>query len=349
MNHAESCATCGSFWLELQAAQKLSLSLQQAETSSNFREGLWDRINAGEGTPSAVFQEQVPLWSKVRYALTGAAAAAALLIGVTFLTKDNAVTPNITDVANSNNGGASSDGTANDLTPSGTMTGDLASNGEHGTLEPRRSHQPQNQSQNSYQYPQPPLMAAATPLSTQVLAVETARQFEQRYASAAIGLRMMQNPENNRASYITQVVNSAREMRDFGELLMELRESQGLSFLDASIDADLQYAVSMLEKVGALSTPSEQMVKVIIEPVLTKSGRLAHVSRSISLRPTTDIHTELSYLRRFTLMRPDVFSKLFVVLGRPDQMRPSTVFLLESDCDTGWVAPRSQIQRLKIK
>lgn len=335
MSHAESCATCGSFWLELQAAQELTLSLQETEISPNFREGLWGRINAGEGTPSAVFQEQVPLWSKVRYALTGAAAAAALLIGVTFLTKDKVVTPNTTDVA-SNDSGA----TSNDSAPDGAMTADLASINGHGTLESRR---------RQYQITQPPLMAAAKPLSTQVLAVETARQLEERYASAAVGLRMMQNPESNRSAWVTQVVNSAREMRDFGELLIDLRDRQGLVFTDASIDADLQFAVAMLKKVSAKSTPSEQLIELVIEPVLTKSGRLAHVSRSIRFKPTTNIHTERSYLQSVNTMRPEVFRKLFVVLGTPDQMRPSTIFLLQGDCELGWVAPISEIKRLKIK
>jgi hypothetical protein len=258
-----------------------------------------------------------------------------LLIGVTFLTKDKVVTPNTTDVA-SNDSGA----TSNDSAPDGAMTADLASINGHGTLESRR---------RQYQITQPPLMAAAKPLSTQVLAVETARQLEERYASAAVGLRMMQNPESNRAAWVTQVVNSAREMRDFGELLIDLRDRQGLVFTDASIDADLQFAVAMLKNVSAKSTPSEQLIELVIEPVLTKSGRLAHVSRSIRFKPTTNIHTERSYLQSVNTMRPEVFRKLFVVLGTPDQMRPSTIFLLQGDCELGWVAPISEIKRLKIK
>jgi hypothetical protein len=340
ISHSESCATCGSFWLELQAAQKLTMSLQETEVGSNFRDGLWGRINAGEGTPSAVFQEQVPLWSKVRYALTGAAAAAALLIGVTFLTKDEVVTSSTTDLASIDNDANSNNGTLHDLAPDGAMTVNLASADGQSTLEPRR---------RQYQIIQPPLMAAAKPLSTQVLAVETARQLEERYATAAVGLRMMQQPESNRAAWVTQVVDSAREMRDFGELLIDLRDRQGLVFTDASIDADLQFAVAMLEKVSTKSTPNEQMVKLIIEPVLTKSGRLAHVSRAIRFKPTTNIHTEHSYLQSVNTMRPEVFRKLFVVLGTPNQMRPKTIFLLQGDCELDWVAPISEIKRLKIK
>ena len=340
MSHAESCATCGSFWLELQAAQKLLVTRQEGEVSSSFREGLWDRINAGEGTPSAVFQEQVPLWSKVRYTLTGAAAAAALLISVTLLTEDRNAPPATTDRVSIGNDDNSVNDTANNAPTNGAVSVELASVSDQGTFEPR---------QRQYQITQPPFMAAAKPLSTQVLAVETARQLEERYATAAVGLRMMQQPESNRAAWVTQVVDSAREMRDFGELLIDLRDRQGLVFTDASIGADLQFAVAMLKKVSARSTPNEQMVELIIEPVLTKSGRLAEVSRAIRFKPTTDIHTERSYLQSVNTMRPEVFRKLFVVLGKPDQMRPKTLFLLQGDCELDWVAPISEIQRLKVK
>lgn len=342
MNHAESCATCGSFWLELQAAQELSLSLQQAEISPNFRKGLWDRINAGEGTPSAVFQEQVPLWSKVRYTLSGAAAAAALLIGVTLLMKDEAVTPTTTDLAANNNGdysnGDSSNGWApNEPLTTEPMTADLASTGGFGSFEPRR------------QLRLPPEMEVARRLSTEVLAVETAHQLEERLASAALGMRMMNNPASNRASAIALVINSAHEMRDFIEVLIDLRDRQGLTFTDAGIDADLQFAVTMLENVGAMEAPRELTVEKFIEPVLTRSGRLANVSRSIRTKPTTNIHIERSYLLRINTMRPEVFRKLFRVVEMPNQMRQGTVFLLQDDCGMGWVAPMSEIKRLNIK
>ena len=340
MNHAESCATCGSFWLELQAAQELTLSLSETEVSSNFREGLWDRINAGEGTPSAVFQEEVPLWSKVRYALTGAAAAAALLIGVTFLTKDDVATPNTNNVANANTQNTDASDPKADrsdiIVPVGPIGADLASNGgasrsTHGTLQPRQRRQPN-------------LLAAARPLSTQLVARETARQLEQRYASAAVGLRMMQSPKFNRASAISQVINNAREMHELGELLMEMSDNQGVSFQDG-VSAELQYAVSMLGNVRAMRVPNEQMVDMFIKPVLSKSGRLANVSDSLHLKAETDVRTERNVLQRINTERPDVFRKLFIVLQAPTQMRTSTVFLLEDECETFWVAPKSEFNK----
>ena len=61
LQHAESCSECGAFWTELQAAQQLTLQLHQPRVSPGFRDQLWERIRAGEGTPEAVFHEPVPL------------------------------------------------------------------------------------------------------------------------------------------------------------------------------------------------------------------------------------------------------------------------------------------------
>jgi len=346
MNHAESCATCGSFWLELQAAQRLTLSLREAEVSHNFRDGLWTRIHTGEGTPSAVFTEQVPLWSKVRYTLTGAAAAAALLIGVSFLTKDEplsdstinkhatnvaAVDQNIVDqnIVDQNTG----DGTEAELLANSNVQPSQL----HGTLETRQSNQYRG---NQYQLASPPLMSSAKRLSMEVVAVETARQLEERYATATFGMRMMQIP-GNRESAINKVLESAHEMRDFGELLLDLRDRQHLFFTDAGIDADLQFAVKMLTLAGTIAAPTAQTIETFVAPVLS-SGRLAHVSGAISLKPSNDRQEQMD-LWRVNTMRPELMAKMFITLSNPEQMRPGTVFLLEGDCDVGWVAPISEI------
>src|SRR5262249_32247088 len=61
------------------------LRLARQPVSRDFRESLFERIGAGEGTPPAVFQETVPLPTKIRYVLTGAAAAALVLVGATLM------------------------------------------------------------------------------------------------------------------------------------------------------------------------------------------------------------------------------------------------------------------------
>src|SRR5688572_9620068 len=85
MQHVEQCRDCSDFWNELQAAQQLILQLPREHVGSGFRDQLFERIRAGEGTPDAVFREPVPLWAKVRYAFTGAAAAAVLLAAALWL------------------------------------------------------------------------------------------------------------------------------------------------------------------------------------------------------------------------------------------------------------------------
>src|SRR5688572_23870014 len=89
MQHASECTDCGTFWAELQAAQRLTLQLRRPRVGPDFREALWVRIQAGEGTPDAVFHEPVPLVVKLRYALTGAAAAAAALLCAMWLAPED--------------------------------------------------------------------------------------------------------------------------------------------------------------------------------------------------------------------------------------------------------------------
>ncbi len=338
MSHAESCPSCGQFWLDLQAAQELTLNLKNTEASCNFRDGLWQRIHAGEGTPSAVFDEQVPLWNKVRYALTGAAAAAALLIGTTFLTKEQDETNNafrrtasVSDV----------DQNSGSIDQSQPQPANLVSNGPslrgtrlQGTMQPRRAVQPS-------------LMQSAKQLDMEVLAVEAARQLEERFATAALGIRMMDKGESNRDVAIAQILESAQEMRGFGEVLVDLREHETLYFIDASIDAELDYAVKMLTRASEDQMPGAQTIESFVAPVL-KSGGLANVSRAITLKPTNQ-RQQQQVIFRVNSMRPEVFSKLFVILGKPEQRHPSAAFILDGDCDIFWVAPRSEIQRNSLR
>jgi hypothetical protein len=80
LEHLAECAACTALSDDLQRAQDLALSLPAQRVADGFRTGLWDRIRAGEGTPEAVFQEAVSLWTKARYVASGAAAAAVLLL-----------------------------------------------------------------------------------------------------------------------------------------------------------------------------------------------------------------------------------------------------------------------------
>lgn len=67
-------------WGEFQEARELVLRMPVRPVSPDFHTRLWERIKAGEGTPPAVFAEPMALATKARYVLTGAAAAALLLV-----------------------------------------------------------------------------------------------------------------------------------------------------------------------------------------------------------------------------------------------------------------------------
>ncbi len=82
MGHVASCSGCARFWEELKAAQGLVLRLPQAKVGSRFRDDVWRRIQSGEGAPDAIAQEPVPVFTKVRYGLLGAAAAAVFILAV---------------------------------------------------------------------------------------------------------------------------------------------------------------------------------------------------------------------------------------------------------------------------
>lgn len=79
-DHLARCARCQDIDQELNAARALALSLPVQRVSDGFREELWQRIRAGEGTPEAVFREPIPVATKVRYFATGAAAAGLLIL-----------------------------------------------------------------------------------------------------------------------------------------------------------------------------------------------------------------------------------------------------------------------------
>lgn len=93
-DHLDECAACRQIDDELNAARELALSLPTQSVSAGFREELWERIRAGEGTPEAVFREPVPLATKVRYFATGAAAAGLLIAAtVSFFRPAGETTP----------------------------------------------------------------------------------------------------------------------------------------------------------------------------------------------------------------------------------------------------------------
>ena len=341
--HAESCQTCGAFWRDLQAAQKLTQSLRSNAVSAGFREQLWERIQAGEGTPDAVFLEPVRTWTKVRYALTGAAAAAAMLVSVSTLQSDRAARPATTETAAATP--RDGDDVQARITPAATAAHPTAA---HPTDFLRDRATPTNYPQSAY--PQNALLSNARPLTLQLLAREAASQLEQHYQEAAIGMRMMRDPGHNRTAAAQKVIQNAEEVRDFGELLIDLRQRNRLVFTDDEVDRDLNFAVEWLDRVPELSEHSLEVMETYYGPALSKR-RLGNVKDHIGLRIATDPAHELHELMELNNRRPEVFPKMFIVFGDLSEVQgsitnpSSNIVLVDDACRPNWVAPRSEVTR----
>ena len=69
-----------------------------------------------------------------------------------------------------------------------------------------------------------------------------------------------------------------------------------------------------------------------------------------------DRDEELEDLLRLNTQRPDVFPKLFVMVGNPTEpestfrvLPPGATFFMEDICGPSWVAPRSEVHRGQIR
>lgn len=329
MQHAEACPSCGTFWNELQAAQQLTLSLRGVSVSRDFRDGLWERIQAGEGSPQAVFGESIPLASKLRYTVGGAAAAAMLLLGATFL-------------FGSGIPGAGEGIATNRQTATTEIDDRDATTRRPDRLVPRSTPRATLASTNM-----PTMPLTARPLTFDVLAVETARQLEESYVDASIALRMLHDRDVDRQQVAVRVLDDAREVHQFGELLVELCDRERVSFRDTRLDADLRFAVEMLRQAVRTRNDAASVVETLVEPVLTRV-KLSRVANEIRCAPS-DLQTETEDLMRINTMRPEVFPKLFVVLGHGnsmfDRIAPHIAFTLTGECGPSWVTPRSEMRR----
>jgi hypothetical protein len=337
LEHVDSCAACGRFWSELQRAQQLVLRLPKQRVGPAFQEQLWERIRAGEGTPEAVFHEPVPLWTKARYALSGAAAAAAVLAGVLWLRHDER-RPSGDGVAV-----AQVHGDQVPLPPAGSPLPPAGS-----PLPPAGSPLPQGLAVTTNQpanLPAPAMFAAAQRLTADAVAVEAARQFEQRYDTARQRLRQADLGQD---AAVSGVLDEANELHQLAEVLLDLRDCDRLSFRDAEVGADLRVAANLLGQ-SRLQKRSLDTVRAFVAPALQQSERLGHLARLIRVRPSFDgaeVRAEQELLRRLSTQRPDVLPKLFYVLshdaafGVPPR---SDALWFEDDCGTGFVAPRSRV------
>lgn len=82
LDHLADCGACATLSDEMQSAHEMALSLPQERVGTDFTDTLWERIQSGEGTPEAVFDEPIPWATRVRYVASGAAAAALFLVAL---------------------------------------------------------------------------------------------------------------------------------------------------------------------------------------------------------------------------------------------------------------------------
>ena len=349
MQHAETCEACGQFWAELQAAQRLTLQLQQPRVSPGFREELWERIRAGEGTPEAVFREQVPTLTKLRYALTGAAVAAGVLLAASLLRGDpHAPTTGDHDPV--------AQGPVRPAQPDGGATNPVADAGNR--LQPRsgapRGAGAQTAGFGGNEFHDNPLLASSQRLTPTLVAVETAKQLEQRYEAVNYALRRAETNPAEAPAAIREAWQKADEFQGLGEVLLDLRNRQRLSFRDQEVDSDLRFAVNMLRR-GRMGLRDETTVRTVVGEAL-RSDRLGSLSRTIYVAPSVDAREDMDVLVHLNTQRPEVFRQLFFVMPSPTPgemggmslLHGEAVFFMPDDCGPSWVAPRSEVTEREV-
>ena len=318
MRHVESCAVCSTFWTDLQAAQNLTLRLAKKPVSEGFRDRLWERIGTGEGTPAAVFHEPVPLLTKFRYAVTGAAAAAVILLGVTWARGDRETVQRDPVVSNDRHA------------PLGGIGAGA------GVMQPAADI--------GMQFDQGPLISPRR-FTCELVAVETAKQLEQRHATLTAGIRKLTEDTPHKEA-VQQILRDADEFAVFGGVLLYLRDHERLFFTDSDVDTDLRYAVNLLRK-SQRDDRDLETVRSLVAPALV-SGRLANVSRTMLV--PSDPREGGDVLLRLIATQHDIFPKLFIVFGKIDEsfrdldLFTGNFFEMRDECDSVLVAPRSEVE-----
>jgi anti-sigma factor RsiW len=326
MEHVEKCAECGAFWTELQAAQRLVLELPREHVGERFREQLWERIRAGEGTPEAVFHEPIPFAAKVRYALTGAAAAAAvLLVALALRHRDEPKSRGPEVVAEAKTQGGLQPRTH--FSDVGPTEATLASD-------------------DILRLDRNPLLSSTRRLTTDLVALEAARQLEQRYATVHQALDRLQDRSIAPEIAVDQMVDNADELHSFGELLLEMSDRRRLVFVEPEVGTDLRVAVGLLGQTKVLRRDRNSLTEMVGRAL--QSRRLSNISGMISVVPFMDPREEREVLARLNILRPEVFPKLFIVFGTDDDLQGVGIrngtFVMDDSCGASWVAPRSVVE-----
>ncbi|MCR9244319.1 MAG: anti-sigma factor [bacterium] len=360
MQHLETCEACAEFWEEMQAAQRLTLQLPRESVGANFRDGLWERIRAGEGTPDAMFHEPVPVLAKVRYALTGAAAAAATLLFGLWLYEDQnerslPTAPRMEHAA-----------AINDGAPENAGAGNQRRIGAAGSSQRRIrvTSDDDVELRVGFKLDHVPMLSNAQPLNSVLVAQETARQLEQRYASVDNWIRQLpqdtrghsprrpnQQQVNKQRVIVERILGDVNEFRALAEVLLELRDHDRLSFRDPKVGTQLELATHTFQTMGLQN--NLDTIQRLVAPTVRKSPRLSRITDYIAVTPAE--HTEeREIILHFNRTRPEVFGKLFIHFGQPDALQSrfglpnhSRVLWFQGDCGPNYVLPRSIAERVR--
>lgn len=352
LDHLAECTTCASFWRELELAQQTVQRLHRHRTGPDFRERLFARIEAGEGTPNAVFREPIPLITKLRYTLSGAAAAAAVLIVASLLQQDRVLeqAPLVAAADPKTDKQALPDWSAGTQTATfgvphlqpgpaqlaiDTQDPSYIASADASPLAPR--------SKNS-------LMGAVKPLTPDLLAVETARQFEQRHQWTSHCLTLLDGGLGDDAM-VAKICDDAESLGRLGGVLTELRDSRCLSFADPLVDTDLRVFMTLLDGERMRQQDhSLDLVRTVVAPAMRKSSNLGRLTRSLSVTPSLDRGQQQEHVLRIARAWPELIDQIFFVLpGEPDtaQFGPielSRTFVFSDECGPVYVAPMSELQ-----
>jgi len=313
MEHAESCEPCSRFWDDLQHAQQLVLRLRSHPVSSGFREQLFERVAAGEGTPPAVFHEPIPLATKVRYVLTGAAAAAAVLL--VFGLVRGKTTPTGAPVALAS---TPVDSLPVGFSPSATQPDPMPAAGA--------------------------LLSGVKPLTTTTLAVETAKYFKERFDNANRNLARLETAWTDESA-VHQMVESAVQLQEAGELLLDLHEHQQIFFTTPDVPVELGMVVINFRPERLRSRTVD--LRRDVAPVLRGLRHLGGIDNQIKLKMMVEPEGQEWMVQRLSLRHSGLFQQMFVDLpsmnggfGSLDPRQFGRTFVFSSDCGPTYVLIR---------
>jgi hypothetical protein len=366
MGHVDECDACTRFWQELQSMREIVSRLPQHGLSPDFRDRLFERIESGEGTPPAVFEQPIPQLQKLRYVATGALAAAALLL-VSALVRSWAADPATPDaqplevagkldgngnaqVASGNNSAAElAPRTDNDRHPTHDRIADSAS------MPSWTMSMPQLATAQAAQ----DLMRMARPLTADLVGVEAARQFSRRVAATSASLEDNLDKMANESApavefWARNVCENAVSIKDLGELLIDLRTDNQVVFDDSQLDVELRVLVDRLRADHeSLRDGNIDAVRKIVAPVLRDSAELVRLPEMMTVKPT-QLRGNGRQMLIFELSqtRPQVFQQLFMVLPgiRPESFRFEVNVPGDQaafDICNPIVAPRSEFDALR--